>query len=133
MSGSPPDLVRLARLARGVGALSLWLGAVGLVRPRAMAALLGVHAAAGDEALPVLVRLIAARNAMLGLALLTGPAPDMQRTGRLWLALTAADAAAVVAGTRQGELARRSSAASLLVLGANVAIVRAAERAARRG
>ena len=44
------------------------------------------------------------------------------RSAGLFLPLTALDAAAVLVGTRQGVLARRSAAMSLVVLATNVAI-----------
>ena len=113
-----PDL---RSFVRAVGVVSVGLGGVGVARPRALAAAAGVRPT-GDASLPVLVRLAAARQVVLGLALLTRSPVDVRRSAGLFLPLTALDAATVLAGTRQGVLARRSSVMSLVVLAANVGI-----------
>ena len=104
---------------RTIGGLSVWLGAVALFAPRAMTRLLGVRADATrhDAALPLLVRLVAARNIALGTALLVSPPPQARRTSEVTFLLTGLDAAAVLTAWRTGDAAGRSAALSLLVLG----------------
>ena len=106
---------------RGVGWVSLGLAAVGAVRPRQLAGAGGVQNT-DDPTLPLLVQLNAARQAVLGLALLTRSPVDVQRSARLFLPLTAADLAAVVAGRRAGVLAPRSVAMATAVFATNLAI-----------
>ena len=120
----------LERFVRGVGVASLGLAAVGLVRPRELAALAGVRAS-GDTSLPVLVRLNAARQAVLGLALLTHTPVDVGRSAGLFLPLTALDAAAVLLGVRAEALAPRSAVMALTVLGVNVGVAVADRRPSR--
>ncbi len=115
----------LQRLVHGVGAVSLGLAAVGVVRPRALAAAAGVRPA-DDPSLPLLVRLTSARQLVLGLALLTRSPVDVSRSARLFLPLTALDLVAVGVGVRQGVLAPRALAMSTAVLAANAAVARAA-------
>ena len=78
----------------------------------------GVRADAtqGDAALPLLVRLIAARNIAMGAALLVSPPPQARRTSEVTLLLTGLDAAAVLVSRRTGDVAGRSALLSLLVL-----------------
>jgi hypothetical protein len=123
----PDDPAPLALLVRGVGAASLVLAAAGLAAPRALAGAAGVRTP-DDATLPVLVRLVAARQAALGLALLTRSPVDARRSAGLFLPVTVADAAAVVAGARAGVLARRSLVMAGLVLATNVWAARAAGR-----
>lgn len=106
-----------------VGSLSMWLGTVALFAPRRMARLLGVDARAThtDRALPLLVRLIAARNIAMGVALLVSPAPQAQRTTEVTLLLTSVDAAAVLVATRGGDTRARSAVLSLAVLATSAA------------
>ena len=101
-----------------IGTLSIWLGTGALFAPRAMAGVLGVRdaAATGDVALPLLVRLIAARNIAMGAALLATPVPEARRTTEVTLLLTGLDAAAVLVAGRGGDVARRSVGLSLTVL-----------------
>lgn len=103
---------------RSIGALSVWLGTVALFAPRAMTRLLGVRADAAqdDAALPLLVRLIAARNIAMGAALLVSPPPQARRTSEVTLLLTGLDAAAVLVSRRTGDVAGRSALLSLVVL-----------------
>ena len=60
---------------KSIGSLSIWLGTAALFAPRALPRLLGVDESAtrNDTALPLLVRLIAARNIAMGAALLVTP------------------------------------------------------------
>jgi hypothetical protein len=103
--------------------LSIWLGTAGLFAPRAVPRLLGVReaATAGDVALPLLVRLVAARNIAMGAALLVSPPPQPARTTEVTLLLTLLDAAAVLTAARAGDVARRSAVLSLVVLSGAVA------------
>lgn len=88
-----------------------------------MARLPGVDARAThqDRALPLLVRLVAARNIAMGAALLVSPPPQARRTTEVTLALTSLDAAAVLVATRGGDTRARSAVLSLLVLATSVA------------
>ena len=104
---------------KAVGSLSVWIGTAALFAPRWIAGVLGVRDAAArtDIALPMLVRLMAARNITLGAALLAVPASQARRTSEITLLLTGLDAAAVLVGRRGGDVAPRSAALSLAVLG----------------
>ena len=103
---------------RAVGSLSIWIGTAALFAPRWIAGALGVRpdAARGDVALPLLVRLGAARNIAMGAALLVTPAPQARRTTEVTLLLTALDAAAVWTARGEGDVARRSAVLSGIVL-----------------
>ncbi|MBM7808858.1 hypothetical protein JOD57_004695 [Geodermatophilus bullaregiensis] len=100
------------------GSLSIWIGTAALFAPRWIAGALGVRpdAAGGDVALPLLVRLGAARNIAMGAALLVTPAPQARRTTEVALLLTALDAAAVWTAHAGGDVARRSAVLSGIVL-----------------
>ncbi len=106
---------------RSIGALSIWVGTVGLFAPRALTALLGVRAAGVDAALPLLVRLLAARHVAMGTALLVTPPPQAARTTEVTLLLTVVDAAVVLVARRGGDVARRAPVLSWLVLATSAA------------
>ena len=101
-----------------VGTLSMWVGTAALVAPRWIAESLGVRpdAARGDVALPLLVRLGAARNIAMGAALLVTPPPQARRTTEVALLLTALDAAAVWTSRATGDVRPRSAVLSGVVL-----------------
>ena len=120
----------LERLVRGVGVVSVGLAAVGLARPRELAAVAGVRTA-DDASLPVLVRLNAARQLVLGIALLTRTPVDVRRSSGLFLPLTALDAVAVVLGVRSGVLAPRAAAMALAVVSVNAAVQAAVPQPSR--
>jgi hypothetical protein len=103
---------------KSVGSLSIWLGTAALFAPRAITRALGVRASATrtDTALPLLVRLIAARNIAMGAALLVSPPPQPRRTTEVTLLLTGLDAAAVWTAAAEGDVARRSAVLSGVVL-----------------
>ncbi len=127
-TGAEPDTsTPLPRFVRAVGWTSLALTALGAAAPRQLAAAGGVRDTGGGV-LPVVVRLAAARQGVLGLALLTRRPTDVRRSAELFLPLTALDAAAVLAGVRSGALHRRSALMSLAVLGTNAEIARRARR-----
>ena len=108
---------------KSVGSLSIWLGTGALFAPRALTRVLGVDETATrtDTALPLLVRLVAARNIAMGAALLVTPAPEARRTTEVTLLLTVLDATAVLVGRRGGDVARRSAGLSLVVLALSAA------------
>lgn len=111
----------LQRLVQGVGLVSVGLGAVAAASPRRVAAAGGVREP--DAAvLPLLVRLVAARQVSLGIALLTRRPVPVGRASGLFLPVTALDAAAVLGAVRAGVLHRRSAAMALTVLATNVAV-----------
>jgi hypothetical protein len=121
-------VTRLQSFVRAVGVASVAFGVVAALAPRRVAAAGGVRAAATDAALPVVVRFAAARQLSLGLALLTRHPPDAGRAARLFLPLTALDAAAALSGVRAGVLAPRAAALSLTVLAADAWVALAARR-----
>ena len=84
---------------RGVGVVSVGLAGRG-AGPAARAGRRRRGAASDDASLPVLVRLNAARQGVLGLALLTRTPVDVRRSAGLFLPLTALDAVAVLLGVR---------------------------------
>lgn len=108
-----------ARFVRAVGVASVALAVIGLARPRLLTTWGGVVEPAPGGVLPLLVRLNAARQGVLGLALLTRRPTDVRRSAGLFLPLTAVDAAVVVAAARDGVLRPRAVAMSLAVLGTN--------------
>lgn len=101
-----------------IGTLSIWLGTGALFAPRAISRVLGVRetATTGDVALPLLVRLIAARNIAMGAALLVTPAPQARRTTEVTMLLTGLDLAAVLVARRGGDVSTRSAVLSSAVL-----------------
>ena len=103
---------------KAVGTLSIWIGTTALFAPRWIAGALGVRpdAARGDAALPLLVRLGAARNIAMGAALLVTPAPQARRTTEVTLLLTGLDAAAVWTSRATGDVRPRSAVLSGIVL-----------------
>jgi hypothetical protein len=115
----------LPGLVRGVGVVSVLLGGYAAVRPEHVATVGGVREPY-VPVLPLLVRLVAARQVSLGLALLSRSPVDVRRASGLFLPVTALDAAAVLGGVRSGVLARRSAVLSLTVLATDVAVWRAA-------
>jgi hypothetical protein len=104
---------------KSVGTLSIWIGTAALFAPRTLPRWLGASETGTrtDVLLPLLVRLAAARNIAMGAALLVTPAPQARRTTEVTLLLTALDAAAVLVARRGGDVAPRSAALSLAVLG----------------
>ena len=118
----PPDDAPSAVFVRAVGVVSVALAAVGLVRPRALTAAGGVVDDPGGGAVPLLVRLGAARQGVLGLALLTRRPTDVRRSAGLFLPLTTVDAVVVLLAVRAGVLLPRAGVASLAVLTTNAAV-----------
>lgn len=119
----------LQQLVRAVGVVSVALGAVATVAPERVAAAGGVRDA-GSPVVPLLVRLNAARQITVGLALLTRRVPVGRASG-LFLPLTALDAAAVLSARRAGVLSGRSVVMALAVLTTNVAVSVADQRGVR--
>ena len=114
-------------LVRAVGVVSVVLGSVATVVPARVAAAGGVRDVSGPV-LPLLVRLNAARQLSLGVALLTRTPVDVGRSAGLFLPVTALDAVAVLAARRSGALEPRSAVMALSVLATNVAVRAAARR-----
>ena len=117
---------------RTVGVVSVALGALATVAPARVAAVGGVKDASGPV-LPLLVRLVAARQVSLGIALLTRRPTPVVRASGLFLPVTALDAAAVLVARRAGALERRSTVMALCVLATNVAVRAAADRSVDGG
>lgn len=118
----------LGRFVQAVGVTSVGLATLGVVRPRALLVAGGVVEPDGAAVVPLLVRLAAARQGVVGLALLTRRPPDVRRSAGLFLPLTAVDAAAVLVAVRGGVLRPRSAAMSLTVLAANTWVARRGRR-----
>ena len=108
---------------KSIGTLSIWIGTAALFAPRTLPRWLGLDdtATRTDVALPLLVRLAAARNIAMGAALLVTPAPQARRTTEVTLLLTALDAAAVLVARRGGDVDKRSAVLSLAVLATSAA------------
>ena len=108
---------------KSIGTLSIWIGTAALFAPRTLPRWLGLAdtATRTDVALPLLVRLAAARNIAMGAALLVTPAPQARRTTEVTLLLTALDAAAVLVARRGGDVDKRSAVLSLAVLATSAA------------
>ena len=117
-----------AAFVRAVGVVSVALAVVGLVRPRTLTTWGGVAAPPAGGELPLVVRLGAARQGVVGLALLTRHPTDVRRSADLFLPLTAVDAVVVLAAVRSGVLRPRAAAASLAVLATNVLVAVRARR-----
>ena len=111
----------LEDLVRAVGVTSITLAGAGLVAPRGLASVAGVVHPDADV-LPVLVRLNAARQGVVGVALLTRTPIEVRRNANLFLPLTALDLGAVALGVRSGALARRSLVMATAVLVTNIAV-----------
>lgn len=107
---------------RAVGGVSVALAALGVARPRALTSAGGVVQVPGGGVVELVVRLGAARQGVIGMALLTRHPADLARSSGLFLPLTAVDAAVVVAAVRSGVLRPRAAAMSLAVLATNVGI-----------
>ena len=121
----------LQQLVRGVGVVSVALGALAVVAPRRVASAGGV-ADPSPTGVTVLVRLAAARQVSLGLALLTRSPVPVARAAGLFLPLTALDAAAVLHASRSGLLAPRAARAALVVLATDIGVSLLARRDATR-
>ena len=113
---------RLGDVVRAVGVVSVGLSLLGLVRPRALTSGGGVVAVPPGGVVDLVVRLGAARQGVLGLALLTRRPPDARRSAALFLPLTAVDAVVVIGAVRAGVLRPRAAAMSLAVLATNAGI-----------
>ena len=107
---------------KSIGSLSIWLGTAALFVPRALPRLLGVDAEATrtDTALPLLVRLIAARNIAMGAALPAGGRPALHGALRrgsalAWTAMRAAPVTVLVGVVLGGAVS------ALLTLPASIA------------
>ena len=125
---TPADSAPSAVFVRAVGVASVVVAATGLARPGALLDAGGVVAPPAGGLAPLLVRLAAARQGVLGLALLTRRPTDVRRSADLFLPLTAVDAAVVLAAVRGGVLRPRAGAMSLTVLAANALVAVRARR-----
>lgn len=121
--GMPP-------FVREVGWTSLALAAAPTMAPRHVARAGGVRETR-HELVPVLVRLAAARRALIGVAVLTRRPTDVARSTSPFIPLTRLDAAAVLLGVRSSALHPRSGVMSMAVLAANVATGVSVRRADR--
>lgn len=102
-----------------VGAVSVALGAAAVLAPRTTARAFGVRA---GGALPLLVRMVGVRNAVMGLRTLQATGDEQARSVQAGFAVGAVDAVAVLAAWRAGLVSRRAALATLVVLGAIAAL-----------
>ena len=98
-----------------VGAVSVALGAAAVLAPRTTAGAFGVRA---GGALPLLVRMVGARNAVMGLRTLQATGDEQARSVQAGFFVGAVDAVAVLAAWRAGLVSRRAALGVLVVLGA---------------
>ncbi len=98
-----------------VGAVSVALGAAAVLAPRTTAGAFGVPAAG---ALPLLVRMVGVRNAVMGLRTLEATGDEQAKAVQAGFVVGAVDAVSVLAAWRAGLITRRAALGILVVLGA---------------
>ena len=106
-----------------VGAVSVALGAAAVLAPRTTAGAFGV--AAGGS-LPLLVRMVGVRNAVMGLRTLEATGDEQAKAVQAGFVVGAVDAVAVLAAWRAGLVTRKAALGVLVVLGAIAALGAAA-------
>ena len=102
-----------------VGAVSVALGAAAVLAPRTTAGTFGVRA---GGALPLLVRMVGVRNAVMGLRTLEATGDEQAKAVQAGFVVGAVDAVAVLAAWRAGVVSRKAALSLLLVLGAIAAL-----------
>ena len=100
-----------------VGGLSVGLGALAVLAPGATASLLGVKDARGGTG-PLLVRMIGARNAVMGLRTLQASGDDQRAALQAGFLVGAVDAGAVLLAAARGKVSKTAATGMLLLLGA---------------
>jgi len=108
-----------------VGAVSVALGAAAVLAPRTTAGAFGVRA---GGALPLLVRMVGVRNAVMGLRTLEATGDEQARAVQAGFVVGAVDAVAVLAAWRAGLVTRKAALGVLLVLGGIAALGAAAAK-----
>ena len=113
-----------------VGALSVALGALAVVAPRRTAKVFGVKGSPAPtyDVVPLLVRMVGARNATMGLRTLQSDGDEQVRALKAGLAVGVVDGVAVLAAWRSGALSRRAAVGALVLLGGIAALGVAAGR-----
>ena len=116
------DTVELDRESarNAVGALSVALGGAAVLVPRVVAGSFGVRAPGG--ALPLLVRMVGARNVVMGVHTLQATGDDQAKAVQAGLAVGAVDALAVLMAVRKGALSKKAALGVLVVLGGIAAL-----------
>lgn len=102
-----------------VGAVSVGLGALAVLAPKATAGAFGV--AAGGPA-TLLVRMIGVRNATMGLRTLQATGEEQRLALQAGLAVGAVDAVALLVAAARGHVSRKAAVGGLVVLGAIAAL-----------
>ena len=102
-----------------VGAVSVALGAAAVLATRTTAGAFGVRA---GGALPLLVRMVGVRNAVMGLRTLQATGDEQARAVEAGFVVGAVDAVAVLAAWRAGLVSRCAALGVLVVLGAIAAL-----------
>ena len=102
-----------------VGAVSVALGAAAVLAPRTTAGAFGVKA---GGSLPLLVRMVGVRNAVMGLRTLEATGDEQAKAVQAGFVVGAVDAVAVLAAWRAGLISRRAALGVLVVLGALAAL-----------
>ena len=102
-----------------VGAVSVGLGALAVLAPRATAGAFGV--AAGGPAM-LLVRMIGVRNATMGLRTLQATGSEQKLALQAGLAVGAVDAAALLLAAARGHVSKKAAFGGIAVLGTIAAL-----------
>lgn len=98
-----------------VGAVSVALGAAAVLAPRTTAGAFGVPA---DGAVPLVMRMMGVRNAVMGLRTLEATGDEQAKAVQAGFVVGAVDVVAVLAAWRAGLITRRAALAAIVVLGA---------------
>jgi len=117
---APPAPLDKEQARNAVGTLSVALGAAAVLAPRLTATGFGVRAPGG--ALPLLVRMVGVRNAVMGVHTLQATGDAQARAVQAGLAVGAVDALAVLAAARKGVMSKKAAFAVLVVLGGIAAL-----------
>ena len=120
-SGPTPAVQLDKEQARNaVGTLSVALGATAVLAPRLTARGFGVRAEGG--ALPLLVRMVGVRNAVMGAHTLQATGGAQAQAVQAGLAVGAVDALAVLLAARKGVMSKKAALGVLAVLGGIAAL-----------
>lgn len=98
-----------------LGWVSVGLGALAVLAPQKTAGAFGVKGVGGAGTL--LVRMVGARNATLGVRTLQSTGQEQARSLQAGLAVGAVDAVALLLAARRGVLSKKAAFGGLLVLG----------------
>ncbi len=99
-----------------IGAVSVGLGALAVLAPVRTAGVFGVAAATGSG--PLLVRMVGARNLVMGLRTLQATGDEQKRALQAGLVVGAVDVAAMVLAAAKGRVSKARAAVAIAVLAA---------------